>query len=229
MIFIFLSHIILLAMLQPDCCAVAAGISNSNAEAKPMTSTIQSLDVRNSLNKASLMGVHQIQSLLGRQTKKPVFSDKTQSNGPQILHLLTNRQSLTNSGGERNPLTNAAAQNWGKNPYDPNNYYDYDFYDYQNGPAFSSYLNRKPAGPVGAATSPTDKTALRFQRALPLVNSNNVINRGFNFYPSLMDMDCNTFDIPQMCSSSQDCMSPGYCFQGFQGTSGICCFPGYMD
>ncbi|CAE1289075.1 unnamed protein product [Acanthosepion pharaonis] len=208
MIFIFLSHIIFLAMLQPDFHTVAAGISHLNAEANPMTSTIQSLDVRNSQNKASLMGVHQIQSLLGRQTKKSVFSDKTQSNSPQILPLLKNRQSLTNLGGKRNPPTNAAAQSWGKN---------------------HSYLNRKPAGPVGAETSPTAKTALRFQRTLPFVNSNNVINRGFNFYPALMDMDCNTFDIPQMCSSSQDCMSPGYCFQGLQGTSGICCFPGYMD
>lgn len=87
---------------------------------------------------------------------------------------------MTNLGGKRNPPTNAAAQSWGKNQYDPSIYYDYDFYDYQNGPAFSSYLNRKPAGPVGAETSPTAKTALRFQRTLPFVNSNNVINRGFS-------------------------------------------------
>lgn len=46
-----LKTIILYMNIISDCCAVAAGISNSNAEAKPMTSTIQSLDVRNSLNK----------------------------------------------------------------------------------------------------------------------------------------------------------------------------------
>lgn len=46
-----LENIILYMNVISDFHAVAAGISHSNAEANPLTSTIQSLDVRNSQNK----------------------------------------------------------------------------------------------------------------------------------------------------------------------------------